>query len=93
MKLCNAHLALIALVAVLGTTQMLASCGQKGDLYLGDELLERVPPDRVGDMPRDVRDQWRQQRRAAGTVDDVPTVGEALDAPAVGADVPESGPR
>jgi len=31
---CKAHLALIALVVILGSMQMLASCGQKGDLYL-----------------------------------------------------------
>jgi predicted small lipoprotein YifL len=34
---CKAQLALIALVAILGTTQMLASCGQKGDLYLPND--------------------------------------------------------
>ncbi len=39
---CKAQLALIALVVVLGSMQMLASCGQKGDLYLpGDAPEER----------------------------------------------------
>lgn len=86
MKLCKAHLALIALVVLLGATQMLASCGQKGDLYLGDDLLERVPPHRVGDMPPDVREQWRENRRSvdAESTEGVP-VESALDA-----DVPEA---
>jgi predicted small lipoprotein YifL len=34
---CKAHLALIAVVLVLGSLQMLASCGQKGDLYLPED--------------------------------------------------------
>ncbi|MCA1791539.1 MAG: lipoprotein [Thioalkalivibrio sp.] len=34
---CKAQLALIALVVVLGSMQMLASCGQKGDLYLPED--------------------------------------------------------
>lgn len=87
MKLCNAHLALIALVVLLGTTQMLASCGQKGDLYLGDDLLERVPPDRIGDMPPDVRDQLRQSR---GTVDAAESTDGVPVESAPDADVPEA---
>jgi predicted small lipoprotein YifL len=90
MKLCNAHLVLIALVVLLGTTQMLASCGQRGDLYLGDDLLERVPPHRVGDMPSDVRDQWRQSRRTAEAAEGAES-GDGVPAePAQGADVPEA---
>ena len=86
MKLCKAHLALIALVVLLGATQMLASCGQKGDLYLGDDLLERVPPHRVGDMPPDVREQWREKRRS---VDAESTEGVPVEA-ALDADIPEA---
>ena len=90
MKLCNAHLALIALVVLLGTTQMLASCGQKGDLYLNDDLLERVPPHRIGDMPPDVRDQLRQSRRTVGADEDAEFVDAVSPEPA---DVPEAEPR
>jgi predicted small lipoprotein YifL len=93
MKLCNAHLALIALVVLLGTTQMLASCGQKGDLYLNDDLLERVPPDRIGDMPPDVRDQLRQSRRAFDAAGDAELVDAVSPDPAPAADVPEAEPR
>ncbi len=34
---CKAQWLLIAVIVVLGTMQMLASCGQKGDLYLPDD--------------------------------------------------------
>jgi predicted small lipoprotein YifL len=34
---CKAQLAFIALVVILGSMQMLASCGQKGDLYLPED--------------------------------------------------------
>ncbi|WP_081616617.1 lipoprotein [Thioalkalivibrio sp. ALJ16] len=34
---CKAQWLLIAVAIVLGTMQMLASCGQKGDLYLPDD--------------------------------------------------------
>ncbi|WP_017926463.1 MULTISPECIES: LPS translocon maturation chaperone LptM [Thioalkalivibrio] len=37
MRSCKAQWLLIAVVVVLGTMQMLASCGQKGDLYLPDD--------------------------------------------------------
>lgn len=37
---CKAHLFFIALVIALGSMQMLASCGQKGDLYLPEEAPE-----------------------------------------------------
>ena len=37
---CKAQLAFIALVVVLGSMQMLASCGQKGDLYLPEDATE-----------------------------------------------------
>lgn len=37
---CKAHLVLILIVLVLGTAQMLASCGQKGDLYLPEDPPE-----------------------------------------------------
>lgn len=37
MRSCKAQWLLIAVVVVLGTLQMLASCGQKGDLYLPDD--------------------------------------------------------
>ena len=37
---CKAQLAFIALVVVLGSMQMLASCGQKGDLYLPEDAPE-----------------------------------------------------
>ncbi len=40
MRLCKAQLFLLAVVVVLGTTQMLASCGQKGDLYLPEDSNE-----------------------------------------------------
>ncbi len=93
MKLCNAHLALIALVVLLGTTQMLASCGQKGDLYLGDDLLERVPPDRIGDMPPDVRDQLRRSRPGVDVAEDGEFVDAVSPEPAPAADVPEAEPR
>lgn len=93
MKLCNAHLALIALVVLLGTTQMLASCGQKGDLYLNDDLLERVPTDRIGDMPPDVRDQLRQSRGMVGADENAEFVDAVSPEPAPVADVPEAESR
>lgn len=93
MKLCNAHLALIALVVLLGTTQMLASCGQKGDLYLNEDLLERVPPDRISDMPPDVRDQLRQSRGMAGADEGAEFVDAVSPESAPAADVPEAEPR
>jgi predicted small lipoprotein YifL len=93
MKLCNAHLALIALVVLLGTTQMLASCGQKGDLYLNDDLLERVPADRIGDMPPDVRNQLRQSRGMVGADEDAEFVDSVSPEPTPAADVPEAEPR
>jgi len=37
---CKAHLVLIAVVVILGSSQMLASCGQKGDLYLPQDAAE-----------------------------------------------------
>mgnify|MGYP001065151707 CR=1 FL=1 len=93
MKLCNAHLALIALVVLLGTTQMLASCGQKGDLYLNDDLLERVPTERIGDMPPDVRDQLRRSRGMAGADEDAEFVDAVAPEPDPVADVPEAESR
>lgn len=37
---CKAQLVFIVLVILLGTMQMLASCGQKGDLYLPEDAPE-----------------------------------------------------
>ncbi len=37
---CKAHLVFIVLVIALGSMQMLASCGQKGDLYLPEDAPE-----------------------------------------------------
>ncbi|EHQ53344.1 MULTISPECIES: LPS translocon maturation chaperone LptM [Ectothiorhodospira] len=37
MRFCWSNLMLIGVVVVLGTASMLASCGQKGDLYLPQE--------------------------------------------------------
>ncbi|MFP4080594.1 MAG: LPS translocon maturation chaperone LptM [Ectothiorhodospira sp.] len=37
MRFCGANLLLVAVVVVLGTASMLASCGQRGDLYLPEE--------------------------------------------------------
>lgn len=37
---CKAQLVFIALIAILGSMQMLASCGQKGDLYLPEDAPE-----------------------------------------------------
>ncbi|AGA31791.1 hypothetical protein TVNIR_0078 [Thioalkalivibrio nitratireducens DSM 14787] len=37
---CKAHVALILVVVLLGTLQILASCGQKGDLYFPDDASE-----------------------------------------------------
>lgn len=37
MRICWSNMLMIALVIVLGTASMLASCGQKGALYLPDE--------------------------------------------------------
>lgn len=37
---CKAHLLLIAVVVILGSSQMLASCGQKGDLFLPQDAPE-----------------------------------------------------
>lgn len=37
MRMCWPRLGFIAIVVVLGTSSMLASCGQKGDLYLPDD--------------------------------------------------------
>ncbi|AHE97002.1 LPS translocon maturation chaperone LptM [Thioalkalivibrio paradoxus] len=37
---CKAHLVLILVVVLLGTLQILASCGQKGDLYFPEDLPE-----------------------------------------------------
>jgi hypothetical protein len=37
---CKTQLAFIALIVVLGSMQMLASCGQKGDLYLPGDVPE-----------------------------------------------------
>jgi len=39
---CKAQWILIAVIVVLGTTQMLASCGQKGDLYLPEDATEET---------------------------------------------------
>lgn len=39
---CKAQWLLIAVIVVLGTTQMLASCGQKGDLYLPEDATEEA---------------------------------------------------
>ncbi|PYG03532.1 MULTISPECIES: lipoprotein [unclassified Thioalkalivibrio] len=40
MSFCKAHLLLLIVVIVLGGAQMLASCGQKGDLYLPEDEQE-----------------------------------------------------
>ena len=37
---CKAHLLFIALIIALGSIQMIASCGQKGDLYLPENAPE-----------------------------------------------------
>lgn len=34
MRMCWSNLLMIAVVAALGSLSLLASCGQKGDLYL-----------------------------------------------------------
>ena len=39
MSFCRAHWAFLIVVILLGSSQMLASCGQKGDLF----LPERTP--------------------------------------------------
>ena len=40
MPFCKAHLLLVLVVVALGGAQMLASCGQKGDLYLPEDEQE-----------------------------------------------------
>ncbi len=37
---CKAQLVFIAVIVVLGSLQILASCGQKGDLYLPEDAPE-----------------------------------------------------
>jgi len=55
---CKAHSALICLVVLLGSVQMLASCGQKGDLFLPEAAPQTVPggasPNAPGVSPEDV---------------------------------------
>lgn len=38
--LCKAQLVFISVIVILGSAQMLASCGQKGDLYLPENPPE-----------------------------------------------------
>ena len=38
MKICWAQTLFIAVVIILGTGQMLSACGQKGPLYLPDNV-------------------------------------------------------
>ena len=40
---CKAHSALILVVVLLGSVHMLASCGQKGDLFLPEAAPQTVP--------------------------------------------------
>ncbi|WP_019588934.1 MULTISPECIES: lipoprotein [unclassified Thioalkalivibrio] len=42
MPFCKAHLLLLIVVVVLGGAQMLASCGQKGDLYFPEDEQEEA---------------------------------------------------
>ncbi|OOG23356.1 hypothetical protein B1C78_11445 [Thioalkalivibrio denitrificans] len=37
MRICWSNWALVVVVVVLGSVSLLASCGQKGDLYLPEE--------------------------------------------------------
>lgn len=43
---CKAQYAFIALIVILGSMQMLSSCGQKGDLYLPQDAPQHVPEER-----------------------------------------------
>jgi predicted small lipoprotein YifL len=42
MRICWSSWLMIALVAALGSASLLASCGQKGDLYLPEEPTEET---------------------------------------------------
>ena len=37
---CKAQLVFVVLIVILGSMQILASCGQKGDLYLPEDAPE-----------------------------------------------------
>jgi predicted small lipoprotein YifL len=50
---CWARYLFLAVVAVLGTGQMLAACGQKGDLYL--------VKDGSAAAKKDAKGQWREK--------------------------------
>jgi len=50
MRICWSNLTMIAVVMLLGSLSMLASCGQKGDLYLPE-----APPE------SEVRDETRNE--------------------------------
>jgi len=43
MRICWSNLMLIAVVVLLGSLSMLASCGQKGDLYPPEAPAESEP--------------------------------------------------
>lgn len=46
---CWARYFFIAVVAVLGIGQMIAACGQKGDLYLPEPQAKAAAPDATSD--------------------------------------------
>jgi predicted small lipoprotein YifL len=77
---CWARYLLIAVVSVLGIGQMIAACGQKGDLYLPEKEeapTQAGPPARADSAPAP------ETGEALETAEDIEQVSEA---PAPGTD-------